>query len=1186
MMQKGLLRLMALLLAAMPLLGVFAADKADAAATSRVAVIKSLKGTVQVKKAGGSKQFKAFAKMSLNEGDVLSTGDGSSAELQFSNGTSSDDQISVSEKTTLSFSKLSDRSGTRTKVSMFNGSVWVDVKSIATKNDEFTLETPTAIMGVRGTHFGAFVDPVTGTTQLGVFAGVVRSKPSSLPQSSSVPGNGFVDVYPAQQILMSQFSNPANLPGQLTPTDLERMAANASPEIIASILRNADQIRNENERMIQNLQNSFNNQVPNAGANQNSLTILTPEQLQRVQQNIANLLGAFVRTAVETNRTTDQQVQDILRQSGQSLDYKNASLQLTDDEKKKLEQLRQQEELKRKEEELKRKQEDEQRVKDQLDKLNELKKKKDEENKRVLEEKRKKAEEEYLRQLDDADKQRFKENKRNLEPSSSSSSVSGGGTNSSPIPRYSVTYNGNGHTGGTVPIDGNTYAHGQTVTVFGNTGELVKEGYTFAGWNTKADGSGTDYSSGAMFAMLADNMTLYAKWNPQTNPLELLELFYYTAPPSASPKPAAEKLDFSLTTTSYTVTLPYVHTEIVLKARGKNADDHIAVTSNGVPVEIRMHSEIPGAPVEFRVPLYVFDNVVKIDVYSAGGGSVQTVTLHIFNSDLPEGLSFQTSNDVAFTRVGKDHFAAEIPSEAGSFDFSVNFGESYSSLKLYGRYGSLLPPVESTSSEISWSLNPSSGDYESYELEVVKNSKYYYFTFDVNKGVAAPKWTNGEWIASNPPLVIHTLSGNEIGYEWSTEDSALHASVGVEEYELVLNPYSDLLNIVAVWDDTLKWAQNEYSCEYDNEPLGFCLPLSQADNMFKVYVTDPIGMNAFVYTLIVHRSELPTGVLNWSVGYAADATASPSPVPLQTNSHSMPWYDASYYSTSTVTSNVYASLDLTIDPEQVSMVVIQKPDNNDRVERNVAEFPDAHIPFTAGELNLTPGQAFNEFELKLYDGNDCLIGTYQIVIVVGEIPPEPLNGELLDYPMEFTGDRTRSVFVDTAQEDLVFRTFYGEVVSINGQMLPLVDMSYRRVDNLLAGEIYPFTVLVYNEYHIGEPTEYTVTFYNAPALPALDLTGVQKRNDSGLLVDLTNIDAGISYQFRANMSGSLETAIRPAVPSGAVILGVYDDQNDPIGLDTNGDYPVHLIENGRKAIYVVVRNGSFVKSIQVLLDHI
>ncbi len=79
-------------------------------------------------------------------------------------------------------------------------------------------------------------------------------------------------------------------------------------------------------------------------------------------------------------------------------------------------------------------------------------------------------------------------------------------------PTYTVTYNGNGNTGGNIPIDSTNYEQGQTVTMLGNTGNLVKSGYTFAGWNTQADGSGTAYAQGATFAMGAANVILYARW--------------------------------------------------------------------------------------------------------------------------------------------------------------------------------------------------------------------------------------------------------------------------------------------------------------------------------------------------------------------------------------------------------------------------------------------------------------------------------------------------------------------------------------------------------------------------------------------------------------------------------------------------------------------------------------------------
>ena len=76
------------------------------------------------------------------------------------------------------------------------------------------------------------------------------------------------------------------------------------------------------------------------------------------------------------------------------------------------------------------------------------------------------------------------------------------------IPTYTVTYSGNGSTGGTPPTDPNTYTNGQTVTVLGNTGNLVKTGYAFSKWNTVTNGSGVSYTNGQTFIMGPANITL------------------------------------------------------------------------------------------------------------------------------------------------------------------------------------------------------------------------------------------------------------------------------------------------------------------------------------------------------------------------------------------------------------------------------------------------------------------------------------------------------------------------------------------------------------------------------------------------------------------------------------------------------------------------------------------------------
>lgn len=78
---------------------------------------------------------------------------------------------------------------------------------------------------------------------------------------------------------------------------------------------------------------------------------------------------------------------------------------------------------------------------------------------------------------------------------------------------YTVTYDGNGNTGGSLPAAAIAYLPGEMVTIAGNTGALYKTGNSFAGWNTAANGGGVPYLGGSVFWMESnDNITLYAQW--------------------------------------------------------------------------------------------------------------------------------------------------------------------------------------------------------------------------------------------------------------------------------------------------------------------------------------------------------------------------------------------------------------------------------------------------------------------------------------------------------------------------------------------------------------------------------------------------------------------------------------------------------------------------------------------------
>lgn len=69
---------------------------------------------------------------------------------------------------------------------------------------------------------------------------------------------------------------------------------------------------------------------------------------------------------------------------------------------------------------------------------------------------------------------------------------------------YQVTYNANGGTG---EIANST---GTSITLSNGTGFTAPSGYSFDGWNTAADGSGTGYTSGQ--TSITANLALYARW--------------------------------------------------------------------------------------------------------------------------------------------------------------------------------------------------------------------------------------------------------------------------------------------------------------------------------------------------------------------------------------------------------------------------------------------------------------------------------------------------------------------------------------------------------------------------------------------------------------------------------------------------------------------------------------------------
>ncbi|MCL2476226.1 InlB B-repeat-containing protein, partial [Candidatus Bathycorpusculum sp.] len=82
---------------------------------------------------------------------------------------------------------------------------------------------------------------------------------------------------------------------------------------------------------------------------------------------------------------------------------------------------------------------------------------------------------------------------------------------------YSVIYDGNGYTSGTVPVDSNNpYDSGSQVTVLG-LGSLSRSAHSFLGWTTSPNDTVVTYSAGSIFTITSD-VVLYAVWQQATSP--------------------------------------------------------------------------------------------------------------------------------------------------------------------------------------------------------------------------------------------------------------------------------------------------------------------------------------------------------------------------------------------------------------------------------------------------------------------------------------------------------------------------------------------------------------------------------------------------------------------------------------------------------------------------------------------
>lgn len=383
-----------------------AVDKLPAADhNSRAATLEGIKGTVWINQAGGSLSYRAYDGTILRQGDQIITEVNSSAILKT---VDRKDEIAISENTDLYISNLSQASQEKhTSFYLWSGQVGASVTSLINAKDTFKMLTPTAVNDVRGTHLLVSVDPYTGVSRLFVGSGLVQAGGNGTGQSP-----GF--VYPGQQLSFIPESGN-NQPSSPYPIDIAVLVNQASPAVIQAMLKNMQQIHQENEQMLKNMNLGASGSIPS-----NLPTGMSPDEFEQYQENLRNLMVNITKQARDQQKIDEDRLQEIIdeanKHSNHKIDLNNVPpLQLT-------EQQKQQQELqKRLEEERKKQQEEQNKLREQQQKQADLlrilaeKARLEQENKKQLEEAAKRAAELLKQQLSDAERQRFEQQQQELE---------------------------------------------------------------------------------------------------------------------------------------------------------------------------------------------------------------------------------------------------------------------------------------------------------------------------------------------------------------------------------------------------------------------------------------------------------------------------------------------------------------------------------------------------------------------------------------------------------------------------------------------------------------------------------------------------------------------------------------------------------------------------------------------------
>ena len=171
----------------------------QSSAQTRGCMIKSLIGSVKIRRGESASWIDAKVHMPLREKDAIRTFVESEVELETNEGSI----IKVGENSTLEMAKLQGQGDIRsTKVKILNGTVVSNIKKLVNTRSSFDFETPTVLASIRGTIVG--FDVTGDRTRIKVYEGIVLVIPAGAGEGTELRENQMAEVKKGQKTVTAE----------------------------------------------------------------------------------------------------------------------------------------------------------------------------------------------------------------------------------------------------------------------------------------------------------------------------------------------------------------------------------------------------------------------------------------------------------------------------------------------------------------------------------------------------------------------------------------------------------------------------------------------------------------------------------------------------------------------------------------------------------------------------------------------------------------------------------------------------------------------------------------------------------------------------------------------------------------------------------------------------------------------